>query len=859
MDLQPDSAGEIPRVRTRASEAASETAFALLDGLWRAPVGIALFDRGLRYVRVNETLARFDGAPVEAHHGRTVREVLARFGADAAARVEGALRSVLETGVPAPSVEHAAVAPGGEERAWRTQCYPVLEAGGGVRAVCAVVSDVTEERARALALERARSGAERAARRVGALLEMTAALSAAHDPAAVAAAAVERARVVAGADGATLRLLRPGGLALVASAGLDPVPLAEVAELPLDALHPAADVVRRREAVWLESPEAIAARYPEVVGRLRRLGVGGGAALPLLVRGQPLGALSLYTRGPRVFDLEERAVVLSMAEQCAQALDRAILHASEREARETAQHTVELLGQLQAVTSALAGARTVREVAEVTVDQATQALGADGAVLFLASGDRARLELRAHRNVPSRDMARFERIPADAPLPACDVARSGEALWFESREAIRAAYPLLLEGASGLSQVSAIVTLPIRAGEAVRGALGIMFRTPRSFGPELRELLGTAVDQGAPALEGAHLHDSERAAHEQVRAARSMLDAIIDNAPVGIALFDRDLRFARVNPLLADMGGVSAEAHLGRTLREVLPGLPAEAIEGALRGVLETGFPVLDVPVVGETPAAPGKRRHWTTSAFAVGGGIGVLVREVTAEHEAREFQRHVLGIVGHDLRTPLSAVRLAARLLARGEDVTERQQRLLARIESGGTRMEDIIGLLLDYTQARAGDGVPVRPRPCDLGGVCRAVAEECEAARPGRLVRCGGQGDGQGEWDPERLGQLVANLVTNAIDHGVPDAPVDLRWRGEADEVTIEVANAGPAIPAEVLSRMFEPFRRGERRGQGMGLGLFIARALAAAHGGRIDARSGEAEGTVFTVRLPRRARRR
>jgi len=857
MDLHPDTAGAIPRVRTRASEAASETAFALLDGLWRAPVGIALLDRDLRYLQVNETLERFSGVSAERHRGRTVREVLAGFPPDTVARVEGAVRSVLETGVPPAAVELVTTLPDGGERAWRILCYPVLDASGGVRAVCEVVSDVSEDRAREVALERARSGAERAARRVAALLEMTSALSAAHDPAAVASAAVERARAVLGVDGATLRLVRGGRLALVASAGLDPGPLAEVAAIPLDALHPAAEVVRRREAMWLESPEEIAARYPEARGAFARLGMGAAAAVPLLVGGQPTGALSLLAARARTFDPEERAVVLSMAEQCAQALDRATLQASQRAAHETARRTVELLGQLQAVTSALAAARTVSDVAEVMVDQAAQALGADGAVAYLVSAGGAELELRAHRNLSPADQARFRRVPLDAPLPVCEAARSGEALWLDSPAAVRAAHPGLDVAAGWPGQVGALVVLPFGAGEEVRGALGMEFRAPRAFEPELRELLDTAVEQCAQALERARLFDSERAAHEEAQAARSTLDAIIDNAPVGIALFGRDLRFARVNALLADIDGLSAEGHLGRTLREVLPGLPADAIEETLRRVLATGGPALEVPVAGETPAAPGKLRRWTTSAFEVRGGVGVLVREVTAEHEAREFQRHVVGVVGHDLRTPLSALLIATRLLARGDDVTDRQRRLVGRIESGASRMEHIIGLLLDYTQARAEEGVPVRPRPCDLEAVCHAVAEECEAARPGRAVRCAGEGDGRGEWDPDRLGQLLANLVTNALDHGQPDSPVDLRWRGDHAEVAIEVANAGPAIPPEVLARMFEPFHRGERRrGGGMGLGLFIARAIAAAHGGRIEARSSQADGTAFTVRLPRRA---
>jgi signal transduction histidine kinase len=133
--------------------------------------------------------------------------------------------------------------------------------------------------------------------------------------------------------------------------------------------------------------------------------------------------------------------------------------------------------------------------------------------------------------------------------------------------------------------------------------------------------------------------------------------------------------------------------------------------------------------------------------------------------------------------------------------------------------------------------------------------VAEECSAARSGRQVRCEVDGDCAGAWDADRIAQLLTNLVLNALDHSPDGAPVWIRCRALEHDVVLEVVNAGPVLPPELVPRLFEPFRRGDgaRRG-GVGLGLFIARAIARAHQGDISVRSSAADGTVFSVRLPR-----
>jgi signal transduction histidine kinase len=408
-----------------------------------------------------------------------------------------------------------------------------------------------------------------------------------------------------------------------------------------------------------------------------------------------------------------------------------------------------------------------------------------------------------------------------------------------------------------------MIALPLRAGGAVVGAIGFSFDAPRRFDDAERSFFLSIAEQCGVALERARLLEDERrarAAAEQARAeadrTRAGLDALLGNAPLGIGFFDREFRFLRVNATLAAMNGAPAAAHLGKTPYEVLPPDPAvQRVEASWRRVLETGEPLLDVEVAADVPGAGGPRT-WINSWYPVRSdgeivGVGVLVREVTREREAQAFQRHVLAVVGHDLRNPLSAITFATSSLLRASPAPG-QIRPLERIAGSAGRIVEIVGALLDYANVRDG-GVPIRRRPCDVAEVARAVAEECQLAHPGSDVRCTGEGDSRGTWDPDRIAQVLANLVSNAIRHADRGTAVAVRCRGSDEGVAIEVENAGPAIAAEDAPRLFDPFRKGPSGG-GLGLGLFIARALVDAHRGAIQVRSGGGR-TVFEVRLPRR----
>jgi signal transduction histidine kinase len=163
------------------------------------------------------------------------------------------------------------------------------------------------------------------------------------------------------------------------------------------------------------------------------------------------------------------------------------------------------------------------------------------------------------------------------------------------------------------------------------------------------------------------------------------------------------------------------------------------------------------------------------------------------------------------------------------------------------------MIADLLDVTRARLGGSIPLTRRAADLQQVCEEAMIEIRAGQPEAVVRLQADGDLRGEWDPDRLAQLVSNLIGNAIQHG-GGTPVTLKAHEDGDSVTLAVHNGGPPVPPDVLPVVFEPLARGhgETAGHSIGLGLFIARAIVLAHGGDIQVSSSADAGTTFTVSL-------
>jgi signal transduction histidine kinase len=218
-----------------------------------------------------------------------------------------------------------------------------------------------------------------------------------------------------------------------------------------------------------------------------------------------------------------------------------------------------------------------------------------------------------------------------------------------------------------------------------------------------------------------------------------------------------------------------------------------------------------------------------------------------------------LLGMLGHDMRSPLQAIQMTAECLAAlnaGADVSS----AAARLVRSGARMQTLLDQLVDYNRTQLGVGLNVDRRPGNLAEHCANEVEELRAAHPSVEIEFSVEGDCRGDWDEGRVEQMLANLVVNAVRYGKRDAPIRVAVRGGPHEVCIDVANQGVPSRSEDLTSLFAPLKRGANvdsgKGSGsLGLGLFIAREVARAHGGTIDVRCDDAF-TVFTVCLPRQA---
>jgi signal transduction histidine kinase len=219
------------------------------------------------------------------------------------------------------------------------------------------------------------------------------------------------------------------------------------------------------------------------------------------------------------------------------------------------------------------------------------------------------------------------------------------------------------------------------------------------------------------------------------------------------------------------------------------------------------------------------------------------------------------MAILAHDLRSPLNAITMLSFLLERGapNDTVRKQS---GQIQRSAKEMANMIRELLEYTRTQLGKGIPVYPKACSMLVICRDVVEEVRSAQPERQFLLEVPEDLAGWVDDARLRQALSNLLNNAVQHGDPASPISLLVREEGTEIVIAVKNLGDPIPADSLQVIFDPLVQLSTRSAAvpevpstnLGLGLFIAREVALGHHGSLDVTSDAAEGTVFTMRLPR-----
>ncbi len=362
--------------------------------------------------------------------------------------------------------------------------------------------------------------------------------------------------------------------------------------------------------------------------------------------------------------------------------------------------------------------------------------------------------------------------------------------------------------------------------------------------------------------------------------------ALLDEAACGLFQTAESGAFLRVNRLFCRWVGHPAEALIGRRrFTDLLTvggriflqthWMPLLALQGS---VSEVKLDVVradgsTVPmiinairrehggkVVHEIAAYMARDRDaYERELLKSGKRLEQLVHEATRLHaEAKDralLAEQMIGIVSHDLRNPISSIALSAQHLARGE-LNASQQRTLLRISRSSERANHLVADLLDFTQARMGKGLSVARERIDLHETIALAIDELTGVYPTRTITHVRTGDGACVADGMRLVQLVGNLVANAMAYGDPGSEVTVTSSVDGESFAVAVHNDGTPLPAEVQATLFKPMTRGPHAASGarsVGLGLFIVREIARAHGGSADVVSTAENGTTFRAVFP------
>jgi PAS domain S-box-containing protein len=381
-----------------------------------------------------------------------------------------------------------------------------------------------------------------------------------------------------------------------------------------------------------------------------------------------------------------------------------------------------------------------------------------------------------------------------------------------------------------------------------------------------RELAAAAADRDRLAAELDRTRSELAAARSHVREVEALRSRMIETTPDCIKILSLDATVewlsdsARDLFELDDLGAVVGMPWLD-FWKDEHHDAAAAAVEAARAGTSGR--------FEGFCPTLKGKPRWWSVVVAPIEGPSGrperlfAVTRDISTlksqEAELRkrvELEQLFVATIGHELRNPLNAIVNQASALLEQCALPPQAAKALPAILWAGERAARLISNLLSYSELHLHGAVPLLRRPCDLGALAARVVDEVHAVLPGRHIEVWRDGDLVGPFDDVRLAQILGNLISNAVVHSPPGTPIAIRIAGRGGRVSIEVENGGPPIPGEDLAMLFEPLRRGEasaaRARDGLGLGLFVCRALSEAHGGTIAVRSTPGA-TVFAVDLP------
>jgi PAS domain S-box-containing protein len=859
-----------------ASEVAESTLRAVVDA---SPLAIVSLDV--------DGYIRSWNASAERIFGWTASEVIGRRSptvpADERHESDSVLRDVL-AGKVVTGLHRRRLRKDGTNIIISVSTAPFRDETGEVVGTVLVAEDVTAheraeyERNLSLAREReARSRAEDTAQRISRLQCISEALSEALTPGEVADVILSQGMETLGASAASISRIVPDEnvLEIVASTGYPDNVVRDFARFPLDTPFPLSESVRTGQPIWIESPSQWEAQFPSLKAARAGLPMNASASIPLLVKGAALGALGLSFPEVRTFTPEDQSFALSLAQQCAQALERSRLYEAERAARaeaETARQRFEFLAQASiTLSSSLDYATTLASVARLAVPHI-----ADWCSVYIVDeAGSARLLAVAHVDPAKVALARAlnERFPFDpeAPTGVAYVLRTSqpEFIPFIPDELLAEVTqdPELLQTLRELGLVSAM-TVPLMARGKVLGAITLVSaESEHRYGEADLALASDLAGRAAVAVDNALLlRETQKGALEREAILGQIADGIVIADADGTVTFSN----AVAQSLLATSGlGTPPQAY-AETFHTFKPNgeqFPSEELPLA-RAILANET-IVNEDVVIRHPGGP--ELIIECSATPVIGEDGIKLggvvsfRDVTMQRTLERQKDDFLSAAAHDLKTPLTTIKGLAQILgkrAARADTPETNSLLdgLRRIDATTTRMAGLINELLDISRIQMGRSLDLVRSPTDLVVLLQQVAtEQQHTTERHEVVVATLVPQLVGEWDAVRLERAFTNVVSNAITYSPDGGEVRITLAQDGScspEAVVLVEDHGLGIPEVDLPHIFDRFHRGsnvEGRIPGTGIGLAGAREIIEQHGGRITARRRESGGTSFEFRLP------
>jgi signal transduction histidine kinase len=636
-------------------------------------------------------------------------------------------------------------------------------------------------------------------------------------------------------------------LSILESRGFEGSVFSAPFEAPIETRSLLSEAIRLGSALSLESPDERATAYPELASWAAPAGDGVTIALPLTSAGRPLGALAVVFPQAPPIPPERIDYLGAISVAAGQALDRIRFQELEHAARQLSE-------ALARMSAAAAAASTPAEVASAFVEEALPATGAERGTMYVIDGEE--LNLIATVGYPEGAALPRGTIRVDAGLPSAAAVRRRAPVILRSPVEILAEFPEMVEHTTLLGH-RAFIALPMLVRGETLGAIALGFTNEATLHDEVVAFLRSVADVAAQALARARLHDA-------TTSALSTLQAVIAHMPIGVQVAGAaDRRVVIENARAEAILGQQREGQLAGYVDAFhLDGRRIEPPEWPLNRTIDSGEPLTGERFVVRRP--DGSHVEVSASAAPVIAN-DVLVAavmamtDVTAAREAEALRDAFLGVLAHELRTPVTTIYGGATTLLRSRRRADSTSKaILSDVAAESERLYRLVENLLVLARAERG-AVAAERDPLSLLRVIPRIVDEERARWPVARFEI--------ELDPmipivagdeAHVRLVLSNLLSNAAKYGPASGliRVEARRSSDADEVEVRVLDEGPGVEESEAESLFRAFFRSPstiRKAPGSGIGLFIVRALIDAMGGRVWSKRRPEGGAEFGFALP------